>query len=61
MNCLLAILLLCSPQEHETKHYQLQAEGVDVEETGRLLEELHKQLTKFFGKAPKGKLKVEVW
>ena len=61
MNFLLAILLLCSPQEHETKHYQLRAEGIDVEDTGRLLEELHKQLKTIFGKAPKGKLKVEVW
>ena len=29
MNFLLAILLLCSPQEHETKHYQLRAEGIE--------------------------------
>ena len=39
----------------------MRAEGIDVEDTGRLLEELHKQLKTFFGKAPKGKLKVEVW
>ena len=36
-------------------------QNIDLEDTGRLLEELHAQLTKFFGKAPKGKLRLEVW
>jgi hypothetical protein len=61
MKTLLAFLLLLSPQELETKHYRLVLENVDREDTGRLLEALHARLTKFFGKAPPGKLRLEVW
>jgi hypothetical protein len=44
-----------------TEHYDLHAEGVDEDEVGRLLEALHADLTKHFGRAPKGKLRIEIY
>ena len=60
----LALTLLGSPPagiEHQTTHYDLYAEGVNEADTGAMLEELYRQLTKHFGAAPQGRLRVEVY
>lgn len=44
-----------------TEHYDLKAEGVDAEDAGRMLEAFHAQATKFFGKAPKERLRIEIY
>jgi hypothetical protein len=43
-----------------TAHYDVHAEGMDAQEAGAILEELYKQLTKYFGGSPKGRLVVNV-
>jgi hypothetical protein len=44
-----------------TEHYDVVCEGFDAELAGMILEELHSQLTKHFGKAPAGRLTVGVF
>lgn len=44
-----------------TEHYDIHAEGVDEADVGRMLEALHADLTKHFGRAPKEKLRVEIY
>ena len=61
MKILALLLLFQAAEEHETKHYRLHGEKVDVKDVGRMLEGLHKNLTKHFGRAPKGKLRIEVY
>ncbi|MBI2920677.1 MAG: hypothetical protein HYY18_06285 [Planctomycetes bacterium] len=65
MLSLLAFILLCPPPppgtEIKTAHYDLYAEGVDPEDTGAMLEALHKNLTRHFGAAPADRLRVEVY
>ncbi len=49
-------------REHRTEHYDLYVEGeLDPVETGAMLEALHADLTDFFGKAPDGPLRVEIY
>ena len=48
--------------EHHTAHYDLYVESpLDPSETGDLLEALHRELSRFFGTAPKGPLRVEIY
>lgn len=59
--CLLGSCV-CFSQDVKTEHYDLHSEGGDAQDVGAMLEQLHKQLTKHFGKAPKEKLlRVEVY
>ena len=44
-----------------TAHYDLHVEGIDAVDTGKLLEALHARLTRHFGKAPAGRLRVAVF
>ncbi|KAF0245971.1 MAG: hypothetical protein FD180_1114 [Planctomycetota bacterium] len=56
-------LLACPPPgvEHKTAHYDLYAESVGAEDAGAMLEELHAHLSKYFGRAPKERLRIEVY
>ena len=58
-------LLSASPaaaREIRTTNYDLYVEaGVDPVETGRMLDALHQQLTAFFGRAPEGRLRFEIY
>lgn len=45
----------------QTKHYDLHIEGLDVREVGDMLEQLHGQLTTYFGQAPAGRLSVSLF
>ena len=48
--------------EHATEHYDLYVEGtLDPAETGAMLEALHAKLERFFGRAPEGRLRVEIY
>ena len=44
-----------------TQHYDLHIEGLAVEDTARLLEQLHEHLASFFGKEPDGLLRIELY
>ena len=44
-----------------TGHYQILAESLDADDVGRMLEQLHRQLTRDFGRAPAGSLRVAVY
>lgn len=49
-------------REHRTEHYDLYVEGdLDPVETGAMLEALHAKLTSFFGHAPEGPLRIEIY
>ncbi|MBI2898878.1 MAG: DUF1570 domain-containing protein [Planctomycetes bacterium] len=54
-------LMLLLQEETKTPHYDLRVEKIDAADAGRMLEELHAQLTKHFGSAPAERLKVEVY
>lgn len=60
---LLAVCLLAEPRATtaETAHYRVRAEGLDAAELGAMLEQLHAELSRYFGKAPDGPLDVEVY
>lgn len=68
---LIAVLLWPTPgdstvtkagREHTTVHYDLYIEGdLDPIETGSMLEALHAKLTGFFGRAPEGRLRLEIY
>jgi hypothetical protein len=46
---------------HATAHYDLYAPSGDAADIGKLLEALHANLTKYFGRAPKGRLQVWIY
>ena len=51
----------CSAAEHRSKHYDIQLEcDLDPLETGKLLDSLHDQLSDYFGRAPRQRLRVEI-
>lgn len=59
---LAAVLLAAAgPEDHTTEHYDLHVETLDPKDVGAMLEELHAQLAKHFGRAPKGRLRLEVY
>lgn len=45
----------------QTEHYHVRAEQVDATETAAMLEQLHAELARYFGRAPAGVLEVEIW
>lgn len=47
--------------ELRTEHYDLYIEGLDAAETGRMLEQLHAQLSQYFGCCPQGRLSVALY
>lgn len=48
--------------EHRTAHYDLRVEGdLDPVETGAMLEALHGELTRFFGRSPARRLRIEIY
>ncbi len=47
--------------DQETEHYDLHVEWLDAPQVGRILEQFYAQATAFFGKAPKKRLRVEVY
>jgi hypothetical protein len=47
--------------EVRTAHYDLHVEGLDAQDVGAMLEELHAQLRKYFAAAPEGRLSVAVY
>lgn len=64
MRALAALLLAAAPclsGELATEHYDLRAEGVPLEDTGRLLEALHARLSDHFHAAPEGRLRVVIY
>src|SRR4051812_6906807 len=68
---LLLPLLLAAPalaaapagrgKEVRTEHYDLYADGVDADDVGRMLEQFHGQMSAAFGRAPEGRLRVELY
>lgn len=61
---LAALALLCCPPPGatvRTARYDVYAEGVDAADTAAMLDALHAHLTKHFGRAPKDRLRVEVY
>ncbi len=64
IHALAAIALLACPPPGatvKTAHYDVYTETIDAADTGAMLEALHGNLTKFFGRAPKERLRVEVY
>ncbi|MFB3892531.1 MAG: hypothetical protein ACE15C_10970 [Phycisphaerae bacterium] len=47
--------------ELRTEHYDLQVQCLDASEVGRMLEQLHAQLSEYFGAAPSGRLSFAVY
>jgi hypothetical protein len=47
--------------ELRTEHYDLTVEGLDANDTGAMLEQLHARLRDYFGIAPAGRLAVSVY
>jgi hypothetical protein len=47
--------------ELRTDHYDIHVEGLDADEVGRMLEQLHDQLKTYFGKEPQGRLAVGIY
>lgn len=58
---LLFFATAASAEELATEHYSLRIEGADAAETGRVLEQLHRELTVFFGRSPEGRLRLELY
>ncbi|MFA6133743.1 MAG: hypothetical protein WC869_06975 [Phycisphaerae bacterium] len=50
-----------SGTELRTEHYDLYVEGLDAAEVGNMLEQLHAQLTRYFGSAPSGRLPLALY
>ncbi len=64
MSLILMVALLTADPEvstARTKHYEVRAVGMDAAEVGRMLEPLHRDLTRHFGRAPEGRLRVEIY
>lgn len=64
IHALAAIALLACPPPGatvKTAHYDVYAETVDAADTGAMLEALHAHLLKYFGRAPKERLKIQVY
>ncbi|MEK7470266.1 MAG: hypothetical protein AAB074_23085 [Planctomycetota bacterium] len=55
--------LACPPPgaELKTAHYDLYAESIDAQDAGAMLEALHAHLSKYFGRAPRERLRIEVY
>ncbi len=64
MSLLLAtVLLVAEPPAGEatTEHYHVWSQGLEAEEAGQMLEQLHAELTRFFGRPPHERpLEVEI-
>lgn len=60
---LLAAVLGAGPNvtEVQTEHYRVRSANIPAEQLGRMLEQLHADLTRFFGRAPEGRLEVELY
>jgi len=59
---MLALPAVAAAAEVKTEHYDLYVEGrLDPEDAGRLLEALHAKLTRYFGRAPEQRLRVEIY
>ncbi len=54
-------LLLAQPASVPSRYYDIQAEGLDAADAGRMLDQLHQQLRPFFGKPPENRIPVFVY
>ncbi len=64
IHALAAITLLACPPPGaavKTAHYDVYAETIDAADAGAMLEALHAHLLKYFGRAPKERLRIEVY
>lgn len=60
LGLVLALSLPCLADDLVTEHYELRVEGLDAKEVGAMLEQLHAQLTDWFGTTPSAPLRLSV-
>lgn len=61
ISLVLAAVLAAGPATAATEHYDVRTGGLDPAAVGAILEQLHGCLADFFGKAPAGRLPVELF